>query len=127
MRFVIAAVSVGAILSGCVQSDAAMRSKSPSRQFISDKSADALASCLVPSISANYRGAYGRRDLFVANVRAPGQEYDIVTPNALVDGRYVYLVNVRENNVGSVVSLFEIMPFVAFNRDGLVRGIEPCL
>lgn len=123
MRFAIAAFATGLLLSACVQSDAAMRSKPPARQFTSHKTADALVACLVPSISASYRGAYGRQDLFVANIRAPGQEYDIVTPNAAAGGQYVFTVNVR----GSVVSIYEIMPIANYMRDGLVRGIEACL
>lgn len=112
-------------LTACTQSDAEMRFKPPSRQFTSDKSADELVACLVPSISAHYRGAYGRQSLFNASVRAPGQEYDITTPDALVDGKYIYTVNVR----GSVVSIYELLGIgiAGYMRDGLVRGIEPCL
>jgi hypothetical protein len=120
MRVTIIALTV---LAGCVQSDAAMRAKPASRQFTSDKTADSLVACLVPSISASYRGAYDRKDMFVANVRAPGREYDIVTPNAAVGGQYTFLVNVRD----SVVSIYEVTPIASYMRDGLISGIEPCL
>lgn len=125
MRFLLMASIM--CVAGCVQSDYEMREKPPARQFTSAKSADDLVSCLVPSISGSYRGAYGRRDLFTANVRAPGQEYDIVTPNALVGGRYTFTVNVREGHGKSTVSIFEIMPIAGYMREGLSRGIETCL
>ncbi len=111
------------LIVGCAPTDAEMRAR-PALQFTSSKSADDLVTCLVPSLSENFRWVVGGPSMFTATVRSPGHEYDIVTPDALLLGKYTFTVNVR----GSVVSVYEgTGRMTDAMRARVAKGIPPCL
>lgn len=123
-RFLILAAAAAA-LSSC-QTDAQVRSGKPFAQFKTAKNANDAVACLIPSIEKSYNAVAIERWRFVAQTLVPNREYDIVPTTGLINGHYLYTVNVKQTASGSDLTMYTgqfVMPFLT---KGITDGIRGC-
>ncbi|WP_377299669.1 hypothetical protein [Rhizobium sp. SGZ-381] len=114
------------LASGC-QSDAYVRSQPPLTTFTASRNVDATVTCLIPSLGKNLSAAAIGNFRFVAQVIAPGTEYDIVPTDGFVNGHYTYTVNVKANGKTSTIALYKGQAMLPSLTEAIKTGIKACL
>ncbi len=124
-RFSVLIAACG-ILASC-QSDADVRSKPPLATYTTAKGVDSAVACLGPSLGSSLSAAAPSNFRFVAQVIVPGREYDLVPTSGVVNGHYVYTVNVQSTPNGSRIKLFQGQFMLPTLTNAVKSGIAACL
>ena len=114
-------------LAGCA-SDAQVRQSGPEAVYRSALPTKDMVACLIPSLDEEVSAvSLGGAVRFVAQIVIPDQEFDIVPTSGLVNGHYLYTVNVKQSVDGSVASLFIGQAMLPRYPAAMRAGIEKCL
>ena len=123
MRLKLSLMAALLAVAGCANVTA--RGDPPKFSWVSDKTLDEAAECLVPAMNAAYSDIWGSPDItHHVQIISPGKVYEVLSQRSLVyGGGDIYYVRLEKTDAGTKVDLYAFEAWV----DDLEPAVESCV